>query len=275
MSEYFDRLGEVIAKNRSHLCIGLDLVPEQMPEKVWRDTDGYVNFGRAIIEATADLVCAYKPNLAFFEAMGGGGFITLHKIIEAIPPTVPVICDGKRGDIGNTARAYARAAFDRLGFDAATLNPYMGYDSVEPFIAHAQCGCYILCLTSNQGAEDFQIPNQLYLEVARKAVEWNTRGNVGLVVGATQPERLAEIRAVAPDLPFLVPGVGAQGGDVEASVRGAANSRPDGGFIINVSRTVLYASTEDDYVSAARREAKRMRDEIEDALAKVAAEASA
>jgi len=269
MSNYFETLAQVIERNRSHLCIGLDLVPEQMPGRVWRDTDGYVHFGRSIIEATADLVCAYKPNLAFYEAMGGGGFQTLRKIIEAIPTSIPVIADGKRADIGSTAGAYARAMFDRFGFDAATLNPYLGYDSIEPFLQYEACGCYVLCLTSNRGAEDFQIPNELYLKVARRAAEWNVHGNVGLVVGATRPERIAEVRAAAPELPFLIPGVGAQGGDLEASVRAAANGRPNGGFIINVSRSVLYASAEDDYAAAARREAERLREAIENALAQV------
>jgi len=266
MSAYFDRLLNAIQTNRSHLCVGLDLQPEHMPEGVWRDTDGFVHFGRAIVEATADLVCAYKPNLAFYEAMGGGGYHTLRKVLEAIPASIPVIADGKRSDIGNTARAYARALFDRLGFDAATLNPYLGSDSVEPFLEYGDCGCYILCLTSNPGAADFQIPNSLYLDVARRANEWNRNSNVGLVVGATHAERLAEVRRAAPDLPFLIPGVGAQGGDLETSVRTAANSRPDRGFIVNVSRSVLYASANNDYVAAARREAETLRARVEKVL---------
>jgi orotidine-5'-phosphate decarboxylase len=266
MSAYFERLAQAIQTNRSHLCIGLDLQPEQMPEGVWRDTDGFVHFGRQVIEATADLVCAYKPNLAFYEAMGGGGFHTLRKVLEAVPETIPMIADGKRADIGNTSQAYARALFDRLGFDAATLNPYLGKDALEPFFEYADCGCYILCLTSNPGASDFQIPNSLYLEVARRASEWNRNSNIGLVVGATQAERLAEVRQAAPDLPFLIPGVGAQGGDLEASVRAAANARPDGGFIVNASRSILYASGGEDYMDAARREAERLRAAIEEAL---------
>jgi orotidine-5'-phosphate decarboxylase len=269
VSAYFDKLTQAIQTNRSHLCVGLDLEPEKMPAGVWRDTDGFVHFGRSLIEATADLVCAYKPNLAFYEAMGGGGFHTLRKILEAIPETIPVIADGKRGDIGNTSRAYARAMFDRLGFDAATLNPYLGRDALEPFFEYGDCGCYVLCLTSNPGASDFQIPNAIYLEVARRASQWNGRGNVGLVVGATQPERLADVRRAAPDLPFLIPGVGAQGGDIEASVRAAANDRPDRGFIINASRSILYASGGDDYLTAARHEAERLRSAIEDALSVV------
>jgi len=266
MSAYFERLTQAIQTNRSHLCIGLDLQPEHMPEGVWRDTDGFVHFGHLIIEATADLVCAYKPNIAFYEAMGGGGYHTLRKVLEAVPETIPVIADGKRADIGNTSRAYARAFFDRLGFDATTLNPYLGYDSLEPFFEYEDCGCYVLCLTSNAGADDFQIPNSLYLEVARRASEWNRRGNIGLVVGATQPDRIAEVRRVAPDLPFLIPGVGTQGGDLEASVRAAANARPDGGFIITASRSVLYASSGEDYGAAARREAEKLRAAIEETL---------
>ena len=267
MSAYFERLTQAMETNRSHLCIGLDLRPEKMPEGVWRDTDGFVHFGRSVVEATSDLVCAYKPNLAFYEALGGGGYQTLRKVLEAIPPSIPVIADGKRADIGSTAQAYARSIFDRLGFDAATLNPYLGHDALEPFFEHADCGCYVLCLTSNPGAADFQLPNDLYLEVARRASEWNGNGNVGLVVGATQADRITEVRRAAPDLPFLIPGIGAQGGDLEASVRAAANDRPDGGFIINASRSVLYASSNDDYATAARREAEHLRGQIEEVLA--------
>lgn len=269
MSGYFDRLAQAIENNQSHLCVGLDLIPEKMPERVWRDTDGFVHFGRQMVEATADLVCAYKPNLAFYESMGGGGDHALRKIIEAIPATIPVIADGKRGDIGSTATAYARAIFDRLGFDATTLNPYLGNDSVQPFLDHTTCGCYILCLTSNSGAADFQIPNDLYLEVARKAAEWDINQNVGLVVGATQSDRIAAIRQAAPNLPFLIPGIGAQGGDLDASIRAAKNDRPDRGFIINASRSILYASSEDDYLDAARRAAEQLRASIEETLQKV------
>ncbi|MCX8036262.1 MAG: orotidine-5'-phosphate decarboxylase [Candidatus Sumerlaeia bacterium] len=272
MSAYFERLAQAIETNKTHLCIGLDLQPEHMPAGVWRDTDGFVNFARAIIEATSDLVCCYKPNLAFYEAMGGGSYHTLRKVLEAIPASIPVIADGKRGDIGNTARAYARGLFDRLGFDAATINPYLGYDSIEPFLEYNECGCYLLCLTSNPGAADFQIPHGLYLEVARRAVEWNKHGNIGLVVGATQADRIAEVRAVAPELPFLIPGVGAQGGDLEAAVRAAANGSADRGFVINVARSVLYASSGDDFVEAARREAEKIRDQIEQCLAAMDAE---
>jgi orotidine-5'-phosphate decarboxylase len=270
VSAYFDKLTQAIESNRSHLCLGLDLEPEKMPAGIWRDTDGYVNFGRRIIEATTDLVCAYKPNLAFYETMGGAGFTTLRHVLEAIPETIPIIADGKRGDIGNTSRAYARALFDRLGFDAATINPYLGYDSLEPFFEYSDCGCYVLCLTSNPGAADFQIPHSLYLAVAGRASEWNRNGNIGLVVGATQPDRIAEVRGVAPDLPFLIPGVGAQGGDLEASVRAAANARPDRGFIINASRSILYASSGEDFIAVARAEAQKFRAAIENALSAVA-----
>ncbi|MBM3335081.1 orotidine-5'-phosphate decarboxylase, partial [Candidatus Sumerlaeota bacterium] len=266
MGSYFQRLLDAIQTNRSHLCVGLDLQPELMPSGIWRDTDGFINFGRSVIEATADLVCAFKPNLAFYEAMGGAGYQTMRAVLESVPDTIPVIADGKRGDIGHTARAYARALFDRLGFDAVTLNPYLGYDSLAPFFDHSDGGCYVVCLTSNPGAADFQIPNSLYLDVARRAAEWNRNSNVGLVVGATQPEKIAEVRRAVPDLPFLIPGVGAQGGDLEASVRAAANNRPDRGFIVNVSRSVLYASSDNDYPDAARREAEKTRAAIEAVL---------
>jgi orotidine-5'-phosphate decarboxylase len=269
MSGYFDRLAAAMERNQSHLCVGLDLIPEMLPEEVWRDTDGFVHFGRSIIEATADLVCAYKPNLAFYESMGGGGYHTLRKVVEAVPASIPVIADGKRGDIGNTSLAYARAIFDRLGFDATTVNPLLGFDGIEPFIGHTGCGCYLLCLTSNPGAADFQLHGDLYLEIARKAQEWNEAGNIGLVVGATQADRIGAIRKAAPDMPFLIPGIGKQGGDLEACVRAAANDRPDRGFIINASRSILYASSGEDYVEAARHEAERLRASIEEILQSV------
>jgi orotidine-5'-phosphate decarboxylase len=206
--KFVDKLLDASRKNKSWLCIGLDPDPELMPPI------DVSQFNKDIIEATSDLVCAYKPNLAFYEALGTEGFTILEKTIRDVPDDVPVIADAKRGDIGNTARAYARALFSVLGFDAATVNPYLGFDSIEPFIAYQDKGVFIVCRTSNKGAADFQnlstngVP--LYGVVARKAEEWNTYGNIGLVVGATYPEGLKKVRSICPEMPLLIPGIGAQ-----------------------------------------------------------------
>jgi orotidine 5''-phosphate decarboxylase, subfamily 2 len=203
-------------RSRSLLCIGLDPNPELMPRV------GILEFNKAIIDATCDLVCAYKPNLAFYEALGTPGLTALQKTVEYIPDDIPIIGDAKRSDIGNTAEAYAKALFSIFGFDAVTVNPYLGLDSMEPFIDHRDKGVFILCRTSNKGAMDFQnlrtegLP--LYEIVAQKAKEWNVYGNIGLVVGATCPEELKRVRSICPEMPLLIPGVGAQGGDLASAV---------------------------------------------------------
>ena len=247
-------------QNNSLLCIGLDPDPALMPQI------SLLDFNKAIIDATADLVCAYKPNLAFYEAMGSNGFELLKKTIEHIPDHIPVIGDGKRGDIGNTAKAYAKAIFVTLGFDASTVNAYLGFDSIEPFIGYKDKGVFILCRTSNPGAADFQslvdtrnIP--LYQAVARKAREWDVHGNIGLVVGATYPEELKLIRQLCPEMPLLIPGIGAQGGDLAAAVKNGVDSSGKKA-IIAASRQVLYASREQDFAQAARRSAQELRDTI-------------
>ena len=261
---FFTKLRQASQSNRSFLCVGLDPHPSLLPEK------DVAAFNRAIIEATADLACCYKPNLAFYEAMGPQGLEVLIRTVEAVPRHLPVIADAKRGDISSTAEAYARALFDVYGFDAATVNPYLGTDSLAPFLQRADKGVFVLCRTSNPGGADLQAlavtgdgrPRPLYEAVAELARDsWNERGNVGLVVGATFPEELGRIRQICPRLPFLLPGVGAQGGDVAAAVRNALDE--DGvGFIINSSRQILYASSDRDYAQAARRAAEALRDEI-------------
>jgi orotidine-5'-phosphate decarboxylase len=270
---FFTKLRQASQSNRSFLCVGLDPHPSLLPEK------DIAAFNRAIIEATADLACCYKPNLAFYEAMGPQGLEVLLRTVEAVPRHLPVIADAKRGDIASTAEAYAQALFDVYGFDAATVNPYLGTDSLAPFLQRADKGVFVLCRTSNPGGGDLQAlavtgdgrQRPLYEAVAELARDrWNERGNVGLVVGATFPEELGRIRQICPRLPFLLPGVGAQGGDVAAAVRNALDE--DGaGFIINSSRQILYASSDRDYAQAARRAAEALRDEInrhrEDALA--------
>lgn len=257
--EFVEKLVNASRKNRSWLCIGLDPDPELMPGI------DVLQFNKAIIEATSDLVCAYKPNLAFYEALGNEGFAILEKTIKLVPRDIPVIGDAKRGDIGNTARAYAKALFSVLEFDAATVNPYLGFDSIEPFIAYQDKGVFILCRTSNKGAADFQdlttggLP--LYKVVARKAKEWNTRGNIGLVVGATYSEELKKVRSICPELPLLIPGIGTQGGDLASAVSFGVDARGEKA-IINVSRQILYTSKEKDFAQAARKVAEQIRNQI-------------
>lgn len=257
--KFIDRLLNTSRKNESWLCIGLDPDPELMPGV------DVLQFNKAIIEATCDLVCAYKPNLAFYEALGTEGFAILEKTVKYIPGDIPVIGDAKRGDIGNTARAYARALFSVLGFDAATVNPYLGFDSIEPFTSYQDKGVFILCRTSNRGATDFQnlhtdgIP--LYEAVAQKAKEWNIYGNIGLVVGATYPEELKKVRSICPEMPLLIPGIGAQGGDLASAVGCGVDAQGEKA-IINVSRQVLYASKEKDFAQAARNMAEKIRKQI-------------
>jgi orotidine-5'-phosphate decarboxylase len=272
---FFQRLEAAAARNRSRLCVGLDPDPARIPG------GDVASFLREVVAATSDLVCCYKPNLAFFEALGDEGNAALRATLAAVPEAVPVLADAKRGDIGNTAEAYARALFDVWGFDAATVNPYGGGDTVEPFLAYADRGVFVWCRSSNPGAGDFQdlsvldgagSVRPLYEVVAMRARVWNAGGNVGLVAGATYPAEIARLRSLCPELPFLVPGVGAQGAALEEAVRAAAFAegstlpRPAGsGFLINASRGVLYASAGPDFAQAARQEALRLRDAINDA----------
>jgi len=262
--KFADKLLSASRKNQSWLCIGLDPDPELLPGL------DVLQFNKAIIEATSDLVCAYKPNLAFYEALGAEGFATLEKTLHCIPDHIPVIADAKRGDIGNTAKAYARALFSVFGFDAATVSPYLGFDSIEPFINYRHKGVFILCRTSNRGATDFQNlctdGRPLYEVVARKAGEWNAYGNIGLVVGATYPEELERVRSICPDMCLLIPGVGSQGGDLAAAVAHGTDARGEKA-IINVSRQVLYASREKDFARAAREMAEKIRGQINSSLA--------
>jgi orotidine-5'-phosphate decarboxylase len=261
---FVDKLVGAARRNSTLLCIGLDPDPGLMPCKV-----RLFEFNRAIIEATADLVCAYKLNLAFYEALDTEGLDALKRTVKQVPDYIPVIGDAKRGDIGNTARAYARAIFDNLGFDAATVNPYLGFDSVEPFIAYEDKGVFVLCRTSNPGAVDFQslrcetgqgwLP--LYEIVAMKARQWDTHGNIGLVVGATYPEELKQIRSSHPAIPILIPGIGAQGGDLASAVRYGVDGKGERA-IITSSRQIIYASPGKDFAPAARKVAAELREQI-------------
>jgi len=252
----------------SLVCVGLDPEPAKFPATFANDPDAVFRFCRDIADATAQYACAFKPQIAHFAALGAEDALArLIAHIHAAHPGVPVILDSKRGDIGSTAQHYAAEAFDRYQADAVTANPYLGRDSVQPFLDRADRGVVILCRTSNPGAGDLQDlvvdGRPLYQHVAEKvAREWNTHGNCSLVVGATWPAQLKEVRAiVGDDVPFLVPGVGAQGGDVEAVVTNAKNA--DGtGLMVSSSRAILYASKGDDYAQAAASAARELRDLI-------------
>ena len=261
---FFAKLEAAARRNKTLLCVGLDPTPEACPDQYLdfvqlsrsevvnqpeKTCDALLAWNRAVIEATSDLVCCYKPNIAFYEALGQPGMALLRATIAAIPPDIPVLLDAKRGDIGTTAAAYARACFDQLGADAVTLSPYLGEDSIAPFAAYEGKGLFVLCHTSNPSAGAFQklsLPSEhnheeaapLYMRVAKEAVSWSPA--VGLVVGATYPEALADVRAVAPDAWLLAPGIGAQGGDLEAAL--AAGLRTDGlGMLIAAARSVAQA----------------------------------
>jgi orotidine-5'-phosphate decarboxylase len=257
-----DKLTQAAERNRSLLCVGLDPDPAKIP------SERLTSYLCSVIEATSDLVCAFKPNLAFYEQYGEEGYAALRAILAAIPNDIPTIADAKRGDIGHTAEAYARAIFDQLGFDASTVNPYGGGDSVEPFLRYRDKGVIVWCRSSNPGAGDLQdLPvgtdaRPLYQVVAGLARAWDTNGNVGLVCGATYPDQLAVLRGMCPDMPILVPGVGSQEGALQASVLAGLDAR-GGGIIVNASRALLYASSGPDFAQAARTQAEALRNEIE------------
>ena len=253
------------------VCVGLDPEPAKFPARFANDPDAVFAFCRDIADATAEYACAFKPQIAHFAALGAEDALQrLIAHLHAAHPGVPVILDAKRGDIGSTAQRYVTEAFERFGADAVTVNPYLGRDSVQPFLERSDKGVVVLCRTSNPGAADLQdLPvahagstRPLYQHVAETiAREWNGHGNVSLVVGATWPGQLREVRAIVGDMPFLVPGVGAQGGDVEAVVKNAKST--DGtGLMVSSSRAILYASNGDDYAEAAAHEARTLRDAI-------------
>jgi orotidine-5'-phosphate decarboxylase len=258
-------LAEIQAKTNSLVCVGLDTDPAKIPPSLRGRDDAILEFNRRIIEATLDLVCAYKLNLAFYEAAGQAGWSMLRRTLALIPGSVITIGDAKRGDIGNTAALYARTLLTDFGFGATTVNPYMGFDSVEPFLRDPARGAFILAVTSNPGAKDFQYQkvggHPLYERVIRKVKSWNREGNCGLVVGATRPRELRRIRELVPSLPILIPGIGAQGGDLKSAVRYGCTR--DGLLaVINASRSILYASAGDDFAEAARNATTTLRDEI-------------
>ncbi|MFT3897021.1 MAG: orotidine-5'-phosphate decarboxylase [Thermomonas sp.] len=265
---FIERLRNRWQAANSLVCVGLDPDPAKFPDAFVDDEDALFAFCRDIADATAEFACAFKPQIAYFAARNDGE-AALQRLVAHINgthPEIPVILDAKRGDIGSTAEQYATEAFERFGADAVTLNPYMGRDSAAPFLQYNDRGCVFLCHTSNPGARDFQELDvggePLYQRIARTiAGEWNAGGNCALVVGATFPEELKTIRGIVGDMPLLIPGVGAQGGDVEAVVRNGKAA--DGtGLVINSSRGILYASNGADYADAAANAAKSLRDEI-------------
>ena len=271
-NSFVDKLRRATEANESLLCVGLDPDPRLMP------INDVFEFNRAIVDATRDAVCCYKPNLAFYEAFGPPGLEALKRTVEHIGGDVPVIGDAKRGDIGNTARAYASALFDYYGFDAVTANPYMGGDTLAPFLDYAGRGVFVVCRTSNPGSGDFQsLPvtrvngeqRPLYMEVAARCNEWNVSGGVGLVVGATYAEELRQVRGLCPDLPILIPGIGAQGGDLRASVVNGLDGR-GGGILISASRQVIYASKGPNFAERARDAALDLRNRINQCRAEAA-----
>ncbi len=260
-------LNDVQRKNRSLVCVGLDPEPLRFPAHLRGKPDAIFEFCRAIVDATADIVCAFKPQIAHFAAQRAEEALErLIAHIHANHPGIPVILDAKRGDIGSTAQHYSTEAFDRYRADAVTVNPYLGRDSAQPFLDRADKGVIVLCRTSNPGGADFQNLDcggmPLYLRVAEAiARDWNANGNCALVVGATWPNELRAVREIVGDMPILVPGIGAQGGDVEAVVRNGRNAQ-GAGLIVSSSRAILYAGSGKDFADAARLEARKLRDEI-------------
>lgn len=258
-----EKLAAAAGANRSLLCVGLDPDPARIPG------DDIAGFLCAVIDATKDLVCAYKPNLAFYEQLGADSYPTLRRVLDHIPEQIVTIADAKRGDVPNTAAAYARALFDQLGFDATTANAYGGADAMAPFLEREDKLTIVWCRSSNAGAGDLQdLPvgeggRPLYEAVAEMAKSWDTRGNVGIVVGATYPEQLRRVREICPDMPVLLPGIGSQEGDLARALDAGLDAN-GAGVIVSASRSVLYASSGKDFAQAARREAEALRAAIEE-----------
>lgn len=272
---FTDMLRAAEHQNRSMLCVGLDPEPTRFPHHWRNDPARIYDFCAAIVDATADLAMAFKPQIAYFAAHRAEDQLEqlmAHMRVRA--PQVPIILDAKRGDIGSTAEQYAKEAFERYGADAVTLSPFMGFDSVQPYLQYPGKGAFLLCRTSNPGGDDFQnqrlasVEGQplLYEHIARLAQgPWNLNGQLGLVVGATYPAEIARVRELAPTLPLLIPGVGAQGGDAQATVQAGWRGQGDattGAIAVNSSRAILYASAGEDFAEAARREALRTRDAL-------------
>lgn len=262
---FIQRLKHIQRKNNSLLCIGLDTNVSKVPESLFAYGDPQYEFNRRIIDATKDIVCAYKLNIAFYESVGEHGWYTVHQTLARIPEEIITIGDGKRGDIANSAERQAHLLCEDWEFAATTVNPYMGKDSIKPFYRRRDQCAFILTLTSNPGAKDFQYlkvkGKPLYEEVVRKAKQWNTKKNIGLVVSATRPTELRRIRSMTPEMPILIPGVGAQKGDLKAAVRYGCDKNGELA-IINIGRSIIYASNGDEFAENAREMAIKYRDMI-------------
>tara|TARA_B100000686_G_scaffold263902_1_gene277765 strand:+ start:222 stop:1022 length:801 start_codon:yes stop_codon:yes gene_type:complete len=257
---FFDKLAHQVFSKKTFLCVGLDPVWCKIPKHLPRTQQGLLEFLLNIVKQTKDYAAAYKPNFAYFEALGISGLDVLQELIKEITPEVPVIGDAKRGDVGHSSKMYAKALFEIYRCDAVTVSPYLGQDALRPFFEYRDRGVFILCLTSNQGADDFQLPD-LHLKVAKKVQQWNVSGNAGLVVGATFPEKIKAIRKITGQMPFLIPGVGTQGGDLEKTLLYAddVSKLP---YLINTSRKIIYASSSENYAQQAGIAAKQLRDKI-------------
>lgn len=271
VNTFTQQLQSAWASQGSMLCVGFDPDPQRLPAVFQGKPEGIFEFCREIADATADIVCSFKPQFAYFASQRAEAQLEkLTRYLKDKYPHIPVILDSKRGDIGSTADHYALEAFERYGADAVTVNPYMGFDTIEPYLKHAGKGVIVLCRTSNPGGSDLQFLNvapngePLYLHVAKLAAQkWNTSGQISLVVGATFPEEIAKVRAIVGEMPLLIPGIGAQGGDIDATVKaGGIPNKPGTGMMINSSRAILYASSGNDFAQAARKAAITTRDAL-------------
>jgi orotidine-5'-phosphate decarboxylase len=275
VASFIDKLRDAQSRSGSWLCVGLDPVMDRLPKVVQRARSPLLSFAQAIVEATSDLVSAFKPNLAFWLAEGPEGLRALQELIPLVPDDVPVILDAKWNDVGHTAAAYARTAFGVIGADAVTVNPYLGVDTLRPFLADEERAVFLLARTSNASAPDLQdltvSGRPLYEAVSQRAARWEKElpGSIGLVVGATYPEELAKLRQLAPDLPFLIPGIGAQGGSLEPAVSHGETASGIGP-VINSSRGIIFASSDADFAEAARAAALSLRNRINAARGSVA-----
>lgn len=266
--KFQEKLNNIIKKSNSLLCVGLDTDINKIPKHLFKTKNPVLNFNRAIIDATFDYVCCYKTNIAYYSSLGIYGLKALQQTIKYIHKKyrLPVILDAKRGDIGNTSEQYANEAFEVLDADAVTVNPYLGFDATEPFLKYKDKGIIILCRTSNPSASDFQDlkveGEELYLKVAKKVKAWNDKyGNCLLVVGATYPHELGTLRSLLPNMFFLVPGAGAQGGDIEKTLRTGLNQSKSG-LIIHSARAIIYAGSNNDFAKASRLRAKELKETI-------------
>jgi len=256
---FLDKLNKAIIKNNSLICIGLDTDLSKIPKHLLKESDPIFAFNKQVIDATHDLVCSYKPNMAFYEAYGIEGLNSLKKSINYLKtkyPHIPTICDAKRADIGSSSEKYAKSIFEYFGFDSVTVNPYLGTDSLIPFLKYKEKGIIILCKTSNSGASDFQDlkvgKDKIYIKVAKQIIKWHKiHKNCLMVIGATWPKEIKEVRNLTDDIFFLVPGIGTQGGDAEKTVKYGLNSK-NSGLIINVSRAIIYADNTKDFANIIR-----------------------